>query len=146
MAQTISAYNHLHDLIGAGTVKEGNVFKAMLLNSSHAFDATDVAVSDISANEVANGSGYSTGGVTLTNVVIWNGTPGSPWKFDFDDLDPGWTANGGAIGPYQHVVIYDSTADKLLFNIDLDDAYTAADGAQIKAIIPAAGLATITAA
>ena len=148
MAITVNTYNHLFDLIGAGTVKEGDTFKAALMNSSHVFTATNTAWANVSANEITAGNGYTAGGATLAGVVILDGAPGSPWKIDFNDLNPGWTASGGSIGPYTDLVIYDDTTtspvDALLYSIDLDGSFTAADGAQIKVLLNAAGLATVT--
>ena len=151
MAVVTHTYDHTFDLIGAGTVKEGDTFKAILLNNSFTFTATNTLLTQINTNEVANGNGYTTGGVTLSSVVLLNGAPGSPWKIDFDDLNPGWTASGGSIGPYRWFVIYDDTvtspADAILWAVDLDDTpgtFTAADGAQIKITLNASGFATIT--
>ena len=148
MAITVNEYNQLFDLIGAGTVKEGDTFKMMLLNASHSFNATHTLLTQVNTNEVASGNGYTTGGATLANVVILNGTPGSPWKIDWDDLNPGWTASGGSIGPYAHAVVYDDTvtspADALLYSINLDGTFTANDTAQIKILLNAAGISTIT--
>src|SRR5690606_38537607 len=151
MAITVNTYNQLLNLIGAGVIDLTNdTFKAILLDSNHVFDATDTKLSDVNTNEVANGNGYATGGVALTVAAGLVGSPGSPWTFDFDDLDPGWTASGGSIGPFTDLVIYDDTvtspADALMFSIDLDGEFTAADGAEIKILWHANGLFTITAA
>ena len=151
MAVVVSTYNHAFDLIGAGTVKEADTFKAALMTSSHTFTATHTAWTQVSANEISAGNGYTAGGVALTSLVLLDGAPGSPWKIDWADLNPGWTASGGSIGPYRFVVIYDDTttspADALLWSIDLDNTpntFTANDGAQIKITLNASGFATVT--
>ncbi len=151
MAITVNTYNHLFDLIGAGTIDlASDTFKMILLNSSHSFTATHTALSQVSGNELSTGGGYTAGGITLTVAAALAGTPGSPWTFDFADEDPAWTATSGGIGPFTDAVIYDDTvtspADALMFSIDLDGSFTAAEGADIKFLWHANGLFTITAA
>lgn len=151
MAITVNTYNHLFDLIGAGVIDLTNdTFKMILLNSSHVFTATHTLLTQVNSNEVANGNGYITGGITLTVAAGLDGAPGSPWTFDLADEDPGWTASGAGIGPFTDAVIYDDTvtspADALMFSIDLDGSFTAAAGADIAFLWNASGLFTLTAA
>jgi len=57
---------------------------------------------DVSANEIANGNGYSTGGATLANDaanIIEDGA-----AYDSDDVV--WTASGGSIPAHRYYVMY----------------------------------------
>lgn len=88
----------MQDLVGA-------TVKMALVSSSYTPDATNTGHSlwsEVSANEIANGSGYSTGGVTITTGTVSVTTNG--WKFDSDD--PAWIASGGAIPAWRYAVMY----------------------------------------
>lgn len=139
MAVTVNTYYQLTELLGDSTIDlDGHTFKVALLNASHVFDPTDTVWADVSANEVANGFGYTTGGATLASVT-WSQTTGTA---TFDFTDPEWTASGGAIGPTAHAVIYDDTVagDPLMFSIDFDQTITAVDGARIVIQLASTGL------
>ena len=79
----------VHDL-------DTHTIKIALYTSSASLSASTTAYT--TSNEVANGNGYTTGGVTLANAsVITNSTSGC-----FDSDDPSWTsatftANGALI-------------------------------------------------
>ncbi len=62
-------------------------FNLALFDGTASLDATAVTYSN--ANEIANGSGYTTGGKRLTNVTPT--TSGTTAYVDFDDLV--WTAS-----------------------------------------------------
>lgn len=64
-------------------------------------DATDVGYADLSG-EVANGNGYTTGGVVLGSVT-WNRSAGT---VTFDAADPSWSS---ATFTARYLVIYDDT-------------------------------------
>ena len=68
--------------------------------------ATNSIYSDISATELANGNGYTTGGATatLTSSSQSSGT----YKYIASLASPTWTASG-SMGPFRYVVAYDST-------------------------------------
>lgn len=57
-------------------------------------------------NEVANGSGYTTGGVTITDLA-WSGTT-SP---KITGTIPTWTSSSFT---FRYIVIYDSVSDKII--------------------------------
>lgn len=61
---------------------------------------------DVSASEVANGNGYSTGGVTLTSVLWSYDSASDQVRLDFDD--PSWTFTAGKTWLYG--VVYIDTA------------------------------------
>ena len=66
-----------------------NTFYVILLTASYTpAPNTDTLYSDISANEVAAGSGYATGGVTLTGVTntLSGGT------VTFNSANPSWAS------------------------------------------------------
>ena len=68
--------------------------------------ATNALYGDISANEVASGNGYTTGGnaVTVTSFTQASGVA----KLVLAN-PANWTATGGSIGPFQYAVLYDAT-------------------------------------
>lgn len=79
-----------------------DTLKAILLADTWTPDtAGDDVYADISANEIAGGTGYTVGGLTLTTVT-W-----ASLALDADDMT--WTASGGTIGPFKYVVIIDTT-------------------------------------
>ena len=57
--------------------------------------------SEVSANEIANGNGYTTGGVALTGVAtaITNGAK-------LSSGNAAWTASGGSIPAFRYAVLY----------------------------------------
>lgn len=57
---------------------------------------------DVSANEIANGNGYTTGGATLASLAKAAITGG--WKFSSGN--PSWTASGGNIPAWRYGVLY----------------------------------------
>lgn len=83
----------------------GATVKIALVSSSYTPDATNTGHSlwsEVSANEIANGNGYTTGGATLATDTVSTTTNG--WKYDSDD--PAWTASGGAIPAWRYAVMY----------------------------------------
>jgi len=145
MAITINNYNQFLEQLGDGTLDmDTHTFKAALMTSGFVFTAANTVWADVSANELANGFGYTTGGLALTNVT-WSQTAGKV-TFDFDD--PTWTATGGSLTAVTDLVIYDDTAtgDPLMFACDLGGSFTAVDGARLVLQLPATGFFTINAA
>lgn len=101
---------------------EGDTVKVALLNDSHSFTATHNVWAEVSANELANGNGYTTGGATLANKAV---TQASTTKFDADDT--AWTSSSFTA---YHAVIYDDTLgnDDLIASIDFGGAQTVTSG------------------
>ncbi len=98
-------YREFKKYLGDGTFDmDANTFKAALLTSSYTPDTeTDDILGDISANEVASGNGYTTGGVTLGSVTWTRSTA----TVKFDAADAAWT--GSAAGfVARYLVIYAS--------------------------------------
>jgi len=101
---------------------EADTIKIALLNNSHSFTAGDNTWSQVSANELASGSGYTTGGATLGNKAV---TQAATTKWDADDAS--WTS---ASFTAYHAVIYDDTMsnDDLICSIDFGGAQTVTSG------------------
>lgn len=101
---------------------EGDTLKIILLNNSHSFTSTHNTYSQVSANELATGSGYTSGGATLASKAV---TQGATTKFDAADVE--WTSS--TFSAY-HAVIYDDTLgnDDLICSIDFGGAQTVTNG------------------
>jgi len=90
---------------------EGDTIKVALLDDSHSFTATNTIWGNVSANELANGNGYTTGGATLAGKAVTEAAT-TLWNAD----DAAWTS---ATFSAWHAVIYDNTAtDNLICSID----------------------------
>ena len=108
-------YNNFIDRLGDKVYDMVNdTFKMLLLNDGHTPLATHVYYSDVIADELSNGNGYTTGGLAL--AVTWTETGGLV-TFDADNaLWPG--ANFTA----RHAVVYDDTVnDELVCLIDFTE-------------------------
>lgn len=128
-AGTFTLYNHVAESIADGSIDlDNDSFKIALLDSGHTPNLANTQWSDVSADEVANGNGYTTGGGVLDNVT-WTRSSGVA---TFDSDDEVWTASGGSIAA-RYAVIYDDThASDLLIGYVLLDVtpadLTATDG------------------
>ena len=111
----------LHDL-------DSDTIKIALYTSSATLNATTDTYT--TSNEVANGNGYTTGGVTLANAsVIENGTSGC-----FDSDDPEWTS---ATFTARGALIYNDTdGDRAIAVLDFGGDFTVAGGT-FKIVFPA---------
>jgi hypothetical protein len=91
-------FNNAKKFLGDGTLDlDTNTIKCMMLTSAFTPNvATQSVKANIVANEVANGNGYLTGGVTVACTwVLAGGT------VTFDSADPSWTgATAGFAGRY----------------------------------------------
>ena len=88
----------INDLTGA------TVNMALVL-STYTPDTTSAGHSlwsSVSGNEVANGNGYTTGGVALSSKVATAVTGG----FKFSSANPSWTASGSGIPAHRYYVMY----------------------------------------
>lgn len=79
----------------------GDTIRLALLTDSYTIDATHNVWGDVSANEVANGNGYTTGGVALSGKAV---TQGSPTKWDATDA-----LFSGLTKAFRYGVLYDDT-------------------------------------
>lgn len=103
------------------TITTGDTFKIALYTSSASLDATTTVYS--STNEVANGSGYTTGGFTLTNVTP---TTSSTTAFTDFSVDPNWTT---ASFTARGALIYNSSkSNKAVAVLDFGSDKTVSSG------------------
>ncbi len=98
-------YNTAKEKIGQGLIDlDGHTFKmALFQGSSNCDTLTHDELADLT-NQVANGNGYTTGGVTLTGVT-WTNSSG---VITFDCSNVSWTASGAGFS-CRYAVIYDDT-------------------------------------
>lgn len=87
------------NLLGANAA---NFRLALVTSAWTPVPATDEVWADVSANEIANGNGYTTGGGTLASVVL-NQTAG---VVKFTSAAFVWTAAGGSIPAWRRGVVY----------------------------------------
>jgi len=83
----------------------GTNYKLALVSSAWTpANSTDEVWADVSANELANGNGYTTGGAAATAVTL-NQTSGTV-KFTLTFASPTWTASGTGIPAWRRMVLY----------------------------------------
>ena len=120
--------DEVHDLVA-------DTIKIALYTSSATINATTTAYS--TSNEVANGNGYATVGVTLTNKAVSTAgasTSGGTAFFDADD--PTWTS---ASFTARGALIYNSSAsDKAIAILNFGGDFTVSSGT-FRIVFPAAG-------
>ena len=115
--------DEVHDLVA-------DTLKIALFTSSASLGATTTAYS--TSNEVANGNGYATGGVTLANKSV--STSGTTAFFDADD--PTWTS---ASFTARGALIYnDTNGDKAIAVLNFGGDFTVSSGT-FRIVFPAAG-------
>ena len=121
MAET-GIYNRFKaNLMNKEVDLEADVIKVALFNNSHTFTATNTDYSDVSANELASGNGYTTGGETLAGKAV---TEAATTKWDA--TDEAWTT---ATFTAYHAVIYDtSVTNDLIASIDFGGAKAVSSG------------------
>ena len=109
-----------------------DTFKIILMATGFTFNKdTHHGYADVSASELANGNGYSTGGNTLAGVAVTEDDVDNRTEISWNNTS--WTASGGAIGPSPGAIIYDDTptspqADPVVGYIDFGGEQTQADG------------------
>lgn len=86
-------------------INPANTFKLALVSSAWTpAPSTDEVWADVSANEIANGNGYTTGGGTLTSVALTQ----AAGVVKFTSAAFVWTASGSGIPAWRRGVIYAS--------------------------------------
>ena len=138
MAITVAAYGlGILDTLEAPRDWEAVTMKLALATSSYTPNRdTHDFWDDVSANELANGSGYTTGGATLANVATSYDSASDEVRLDFDDVS--WTFT--ASKTWRYGVIYIDTAGAsstdpvlLLLTWDSDQSVSTAYTLQINA-------------
>ena len=107
---TLNKFNLFSQDLAQGVHKltsGGTTYSIMLTNTAPV--ATNHLYGDISANEVANGNGYTTGGIALT---ITDSSSSGTEKV-FAGSSSVWTATG-AVGPFRYAVIYCTNSTPLV--------------------------------
>jgi hypothetical protein len=88
MASSLTLYNIFGEYIFDGTLDlDSNTINLALVTSSYTPALTHTIWANVSANEVATGDGYTTGGETITQSVTR-----STGTTKFDAADVTWTA------------------------------------------------------
>jgi flagellar capping protein FliD len=125
MAVTISPYNHTAQRFGSGANAASDTYKVKLLTAA-TFDPTNTTLTEAGGTEVASGTGYTTGGATLTGVSV---TIVSTNGAKFDANDAIWSASSGGIAADYAIIYNDTDADDppVAF-IDFDGTESASDG------------------
>jgi len=97
MAVSFTKYTSYDQYVHSEIIDLNNTGKVMLalVTSSYTFSAAHTVWGDVSANEVATGDGYTTGGVALASLSV-NSTR-------FDSADPSWT---GLTKVFRYGVLY----------------------------------------
>ena len=109
-----------------------DVFKIILMADGFVFNKdTHHGYADVSASELANANGYSTGGNTLAGVAVTEDDTDDRTEVTWNNTQ--WTASGGSIGPTPGAIIFDDTpstpqADPIVGYIDFSGNQTQADG------------------
>lgn len=107
----------------------GDTIKARLLTT--ALDPADDTWSDISADEVATGGGYTSGGVTcsVTSSGFADG------RFFVVIASPSWTGSGGGFS-FRSLVLFNDTApnDELIGGVDFGRTITIVSGENTKTL------------
>jgi hypothetical protein len=94
MSTLITPYYKFKEFILDGTLDlNSNTFKLTLHTSGYTPSASTHTLFAHATNEVANGNGYSTGGIALSNLSLTSGSGTTKWSAD----NIVWTANGGSI-------------------------------------------------
>jgi hypothetical protein len=103
----------------------GDSFKAILTNTAPT-RASDATYAGISANEIANGNGYTTGGVALTTG--WTQVSGGHYKFTCAAFN--WASSSAGLATFRYGYIRDITNDFLVGYWDHGGALSVAVGNQ----------------
>src|ERR1700732_649767 len=84
------------------TAQGPHTFGVMLTNTAPV--ATNAIYTDIT--ELANGGGYTTGGITASNLT--DSTSSGTEKVIYT-TNPVWTGSGGGTASFRYVVVYDDS-------------------------------------
>ena len=128
MASRVS--NNFRLLLATKIVDFANdTFKIILMQEGFVFNPdTHDLLANVSASEVANGFGYTTGGNTLAGVAVTQNDTDDRVYVTWNNTS--WTAAAGDIGPACGAIIYDDTVtdDPIVGFIDFLGSYTEPDG------------------
>lgn len=96
-------------------------WKVALLDNGFTYDhTTDVLYTDVTADELPNGNGYTTGGTTLAGR---SGAYVDTYDYYLDATDTAWTS--ATFTDVRYVVVYNGTSPyKIRFILDLEADYS----------------------
>jgi len=122
-------YNQFKHEVMEGTYdlsNGGDTIKVALMKTGHsASTSDDDDWTSVSANELDNGNGYTTGGATLANQATSVDDTDNEGVFDADDV----TWSSATFTAYNAVLYDDTEANKaLICSIDFGGAKTATNG------------------
>ncbi len=116
--------------------------KVALLTSAYTFSSAHTVYADLT-NELANGNGYTTGGVAL-GTVAWTQ---SGAVTNFTCANPSWTASGTGIPAFRYAVFYCTATLEtivkpliLLFDNNGSDVAATPSGSNLVLTLNATGL------
>jgi hypothetical protein len=115
MAVSATLYDKAWRLLNTGGIDlDTDTIKIALVTSAYTPSTAHDEWADVSANEVASGAGYTTGGITLATPAVTNTTVGF--------ADPTWTS---LTKTFRYAVVYKSGSgggltNPLLFYLLLD--------------------------
>jgi hypothetical protein len=140
-------FDSAKELIGGGLNLASATIKMMLLTDSYTPNrATQVDYADISANECANGGGYTTGGATLASKSY--DQTGGVATFTADPVT--WTGSGAGIADVHKAVLYidDGADDALLAYCILETGgeFTVEDGQELTVTPHSSGILSLAGA
>lgn len=102
-AQAFNKFNLFVDDIAKGNLNlNTDAIRAMLTNTAPV--AANHCYSDISANELASGDGYTTGGAAVSGTGVSNASGTE----SLAAAATTWTSSTGNMGPFRYVVYYDA--------------------------------------
>jgi len=137
MANAIA--NYAKGMLLEGQIASSDTFKIILMASGFTFNKdTQQDYSDVSASEVANGVGYTTGGATLSGVAVAVSITLDNATLSWSNAE--WTGDGGSIVASGAIIYDDSTlvgdgddyTDAIISYIDFGGDITIVDGQILK--------------
>lgn len=137
-----SIYNIAKKYLGNGTIQLGvNVLKVQLHTSASNASTFTLSTAASVSNEVSNGSGYTTGGKSLTSVVWTVGASAKQYKLD--SADPVWTATGGNIANIKFAVIKNSAGKAICWSRLTTSQFTLTTNNTLTLTMNASGIFTL---
>lgn len=145
MAITTAVSNAAKQRAVDGVAPAGRQYRLILIRGGHTgtYGAATTTYSAIGADEVANGNGYTTGGVVLTNRTA--GVSAGTGYLDFDNVSwpaASFSADGAAIVDCDANGTLEGT-DVVIAVFSFGSTKTASGGS-FDVTIPASGLGAIT--
>ena len=104
-------------------------FKCIMCNGTYDESALRdyQTYADVSANEIAQGNGYLTGGINVNNTSAVDDDTNNRTLFKCDDMT--FTAVGGTISSVRYAVMYDPDGENtLVYAFDFGENKNIADG------------------